>query len=110
MHVGSKRSMKIGVLGAGITGSTLAIRLANLGYPVDLIDRQPFPMTEASLFNEGKLHLGYVYAADRTKKTAARVAEGSLSFMDILSSELSVATEQFSLSRPVYYGVQHDSL
>ncbi|MCH2076547.1 MAG: FAD-dependent oxidoreductase [Rhodobacteraceae bacterium] len=102
--------MKIGVLGAGSAGSMIAIRLANLGYQVDLIDRQPFPITEASLHNEGKLHFGYVYAADTTKKTAMGVAEGSLSFLDTLSKELEVPSATFSKSQPFYYGVPHDSL
>ena len=102
--------MKIAVLGAGITGSMIAIRLANLGYHAVLFDRQPFPITEASLHNEGKLHFGYVYGADLTKRTAASVAEGSLGFADILSKELAVPNDEFTLSQPFYYGVPHDSL
>jgi glycine/D-amino acid oxidase-like deaminating enzyme len=54
----------VGVLGAGIMGCCLALELAQRGRRVDLLDLAPAPMTGASLHNEGKLHLGFVYAKD----------------------------------------------
>ena len=44
----------------------MALELARHGVEVDLFDRPTRPMTGASGHNEGKLHLGYVYANDPT--------------------------------------------
>lgn len=40
-------------------------------------------MMEASCHNEGKQHLGYVYAADPRQDMHRRLAAGSLQFQDI---------------------------
>ena len=49
-------------------GCCLALDLVQKGYEVDLIDAAETPMTGASLNNEGKIHLGFVYASDPPKK------------------------------------------
>ena len=56
--------MHIAILGAGLAGCSASLNLANKGIKVTLFDRLPLPMSAASLHNEGKLHLGYVYAED----------------------------------------------
>ncbi|SFR99290.1 Glycine/D-amino acid oxidase [Microbacterium sp. cf046] len=73
---------RVAVLGAGIMGSSLAIDLARRGVDVTLIDREAAPMQAASRWNEGKIHLGYLYAADPTTATAEHILPGSLRFAD----------------------------
>ncbi|MCD2444192.1 FAD-binding oxidoreductase [Agromyces sp. SYSU K20354] len=68
------------VLGAGIMGSALAINLARRGLDVTLFDREAAPMAATSRWNEGKIHLGYLYGADPTTATAEHILPGGLLF------------------------------
>ncbi|WP_438855493.1 NAD(P)/FAD-dependent oxidoreductase [Agromyces sp. M3QZ16-3] len=70
------------MLGAGIMGSATAIELARRGLDVTLIDREPAPMSATSRWNEGKIHLGFLYGADPTTATAEHILPGSLAFGD----------------------------
>jgi glycine/D-amino acid oxidase-like deaminating enzyme len=70
------------VLGAGIMGSAVAIELARRGLDVTLIDREAAPMAATSRWNEGKIHLGYLYGADPTTATAQHILPGSLQFAE----------------------------
>jgi glycine/D-amino acid oxidase-like deaminating enzyme len=103
------RGGRVAVLGAGIAGCITALELARQGHDVDLIDNGKIPMSQASLHNEGKLHLGYVYAADKSGPTCERMIEGALSFLPILSQITGVPASSFAQSKPFLYGVPHDS-
>ena len=70
----------VAVLGAGIMGSATALFLARHGARVALFDAADCPFSGASRWNEGKIHLGYLYAADPTLETARRVLPGGLAF------------------------------
>ena len=70
----------IAVLGAGLQGTCVALELAARGRRVDLYDRQSACLTGASLANEGKIHLGYVYANDASRRTARAMTRGALCF------------------------------
>lgn len=72
--------MRIAVLGAGIMGSSLALALARGGAQVSLFDAASEPFAGASRWNEGKIHLGFLYAADPTLATARHLLTGGLSF------------------------------
>ncbi|MGR0220583.1 FAD-dependent oxidoreductase [Agromyces sp. ZXT2-6] len=72
------------VLGAGIMGAATAIHLARRGVDVTVYDREPAPMMAASRWNEGKIHLGYIYGADPTLATARHLLTGGLQFADRL--------------------------
>jgi glycine/D-amino acid oxidase-like deaminating enzyme len=72
--------MRVAVLGAGIMGCSAALCLAQRGARVSLLDAAPQPCTGASRWNEGKIHLGYLYAADPSLATARRVLDGGLAF------------------------------
>ncbi|MEM6528606.1 MAG: FAD-dependent oxidoreductase [Chloroflexota bacterium] len=100
---------EVAVLGAGIMGCCLALELAQRGQRVDLIDLAPTPMTGASLHNEGKLHMGFVYAKDPLKKTYSLMLRGSLSFSKIIERLTGHGTEHFQLSQPFHYFVPDDS-
>src|SRR5919199_4415476 len=73
---------RVAVLGAGIMGSATALHLARLGIAVTLFDRAQAPFRGASRWNEGKIHLGFVYAADPTLRTARVLLPGGLDFKD----------------------------
>ncbi len=70
----------VAVLGAGITGCATALFLARRGTRVTLFDAAAAPFTGASRWNEGKIHLGFLYAADPSLATARRVLPGGLAF------------------------------
>src|SRR5687768_1435269 len=68
------------VLGAGIMGCATALWLARRGDRVTLFDAADRPFAGASRWNEGKIHLGYLYAADPSLETARRLLPGGLAF------------------------------
>jgi len=78
------RANRVAVLGAGIMGASTALFLVRKGYEVTLVDAAAAPMAGASRWNEGKIHLGYVYAADPTLNTAKRLIPGGLAFGDLV--------------------------
>ncbi len=73
---------RVAVLGAGIMGCSVAIELARRGFEVTVFDRADAPMSAASRWNEGKIHLGYIYGADPTSATAQHLLPGGLLFAD----------------------------
>ena len=60
----------VAIVGAGLQGCCAAIAMAQAGWRVTLFEANPVLMDEASRWNEGKLHLGYVYAKDPSLRTA----------------------------------------
>ena len=71
---------RIAVLGAGIMGCSAALFLARRGLAVTLFDAAPAPFSAASRWNEGKIHLGFLYSGDASLRTAAHVLAGGLAF------------------------------
>ena len=100
--VRSSSHADIGIMGAGIMGCCLALELAQRGHRVDLIDLAPTPMTGASLHNEGKLHLGFVYANDPLKKTHGLMLRGSLTFSRIIERLTGYGADSFLPSEPFH--------
>jgi len=86
---------KIAVLGAGIMGSSVSLFLTRHRFDVTLIDAAPQPFRGASRWNEGKIHLGYLYGADETLATARKLIPGGLVFRTLLEDLLSssIATD-----------------
>ncbi|MEA2539869.1 MAG: hypothetical protein QOH35_1235 [Acidobacteriaceae bacterium] len=98
------------IAGAGLQGSCIALELARRGLPVLLLDQDPQPMNRASLRNEGKIHLGLIYAADPTFKTARLQLTGGLRFRRLLERWIGEAANQLSYSTPFTYLVARDSV
>jgi glycine/D-amino acid oxidase-like deaminating enzyme len=98
------------VLGAGLQGSGVALELARRGTPVVLVDRDPRPMNRASLRNEGKIHLGFIYANDGGFATARLQIEGALRFRSVVGGWLGSDDRWMRRSRPFHYVVARDSL
>jgi glycine/D-amino acid oxidase-like deaminating enzyme len=75
-----KKRPHVAVLGCGIMGSATALFLARRGARVSLFDASRRPFDGASRWNEGKIHLGYLYSADPSFETARRLLPGGLAF------------------------------
>ncbi|WP_144059334.1 FAD-dependent oxidoreductase [Rhodopirellula sp. SWK7] len=98
------------VIGAGLAGSCTALELARQGLKVALLDRDPTPMNRASRRNEGKIHLGLIYAADPTFATAELQLRGGLSFYPLLSRWIGDRVDSLETSSPFLYLVASDSI
>ena len=76
-----------------------------------LIDRDPLPLQRAARRNEGKIHLGLVYAGESDARTAALMLEGALSFGPIVRCWIGHdAWRRLAISTPYHYLVHRDSL
>jgi glycine/D-amino acid oxidase-like deaminating enzyme len=98
------------VLGAGIQGVCAALALAGRGCPVTLIDEAPVPMSRASFVNEGKIHLGHVYANDPTFETPRLMLHAAMSFAPLLERFTGASMDWPALrASPFQYLVASDS-
>jgi len=69
--------MKIAVIGAGIFGSTVAIKLSDKGFKVDLFEKEPDILQAASGINQYRLHRGYHYPRSTKTALSSKLAEAS---------------------------------
>src|SRR3954454_20159984 len=99
--------MRVGILGGGLQGCCVALSLAERGIGVTLFDRNDELLSRAAVANEGKIHLGYMYANDPSHSTARMMMQGALAFAPFFSRHLGV--DCFSISRPAVYVVHRDS-
>jgi glycine/D-amino acid oxidase-like deaminating enzyme len=74
------RARSVAVLGAGIMGCSTALYLARRGIDVVVFDQETAPFSGASRWNEGKIHLGYLYSAAPSMQTARLILPGGLAF------------------------------
>ena len=100
----------VAVLGAGLQGAGIALELALRGVRVALVDQDPRAFNRASLRNEGKIHLGFIYANDRSMKTAFLQLEGALQFRRVLARWTGPGDDWLVQSTPFHYLVAHDSV
>lgn len=100
---------RIGVLGGGIQGSCIALALAQNGCRVVLFEREATCLTGASGNSEGKIHLGFVYGQDPSRRSGKMMARGGLSFAPLLKRWL--GDDKFlTTSDPFRYAVMRDSI
>jgi glycine/D-amino acid oxidase-like deaminating enzyme len=100
----------IAIIGAGLTGCCAALELARRGHRVTLIEQDALPMNRASLRNEGKIHLGLIYANDPTLATARLQLRAALRFRPLLERWLGARMARIGVSTPFDYLVARDSL
>jgi hypothetical protein len=99
------------VLGAGIQGICVALALRCRGYLVTVIDQMPDLMLRTSLRNEGKIHLGFVYANDPSFQTSALLLNAALQFGPLLEDWLGMSIDWAKLtSSPFLYLIARDSM
>ena len=105
--------MTIAVLGGGLQGCCVALALADRGESVVLFERDAALLSRTAIANEGKIHLGWMYAADPSLATARMMIEGALAFAPFLSRHLGLPAERIATSMPAAYAVhrgsQHDA-
>jgi hypothetical protein len=102
--------LRVAVIGAGIQGVGIALELSRRGASVDLIEKRDACLTRASLHNEGKIHLGFIYANDRSLATARLMMDCALQFEPILTDWLEAPLPDGLVSSPFDYVVHRDSL
>lgn len=99
------------VLGAGLQGVAAAFALAAAGHRATLVDRAPEALTRASLRNEGKIHLGFVYAHDTSDRTAALMLDGALAFAPLMDEWMGAPLPWERLAAmPFSYGILRESI
>jgi len=76
----------VAILGAGIMGSSTALFLARRGAAVTLFDAAPAPFSCASRWNEGKIHLGFLYSSPVMKSEFTQFACGATMITSIAVS------------------------
>ena len=98
------------VLGAGLQGGGVALELARRGLDVTVVEQDEIACNRASLRNEGKIHIGFIYANDPTRATAFLQLDGALRFRSIVGGWLGRDDEWLRLSTPFHYLVARDSV
>src|SRR6187551_2219154 len=101
---------RVAILGAGIMGASLALFLARRGFDVCLFDRESAPLAGASRWNEGKVHLGYLYAADPSLKTARALLPGGLAFKRLTEELIGMPLGPVTTAEDDIYLVHRDSI
>lgn len=101
---------RVAVLGAGIMGTSTALFLARHGARVVVVDAAARPMDRASRWNEGKIHLGYLYAGDPSLETARRVLPGGLTFKPLVESLISASIDAVVTAHDDTFLVHRDSV
>lgn len=102
-------SKTIAILGAGIQGTCAALALAARGCRVELFDQAPQAVTQASLWNEGKIHLGLLYARDSSNRTTDIMLHGALAFDTALQRLTGRSRPADLLSSPFRYVIHRTS-
>lgn len=105
----SSRHSHVAVLGGGMQGCCIALALAERGARVTLYDRNDALMTQAAVVNEGRMHLGYIYAADASLATARMMIRGGLAFAPFIERHVGLSPEDLAASRPTTYVVHRDT-
>ena len=100
---------KIAILGAGGMGVCTALELAQRGYNIDLYEEHHLPLRKASYANEGKVHVGFIYAMDKSFHTAYQMLVGAVHFTEYLKRWVEIKPEEM-ISTPFYYLVHKGSL
>jgi len=90
-------------------GCCAALALAARGAEVVLYERAERLLTRAAVANEGKIHLGYMYANDPGLATARMMVRGAFDFAPFLSRHLGIDPADIPVSAPATYVVHRDS-
>ena len=101
--------MQVAIVGGGLQGCTIALALAERGARVSLYDLNKWLLSRTAIANEGKVHLGYMYANDQSMATARMMVQGALAFAPFFERHLGLSAERMAVSAPATYVVHRDS-
>ncbi|RVA58697.1 FAD-binding oxidoreductase [Mesorhizobium sp. M7A.F.Ca.US.001.01.1.1] len=101
--------MRVAILGGGLQGCCAALALGERGMDVVLFDRNDAILSRTAVANEGKIHLGYMYAGDPSLSTARIMMKGALAFAPFMHRHLGIETHALATSVPAAYVVHRDS-
>jgi glycine/D-amino acid oxidase-like deaminating enzyme len=101
--------MTVAILGGGLQGCCIALALADRGHSVVVFERNSSILSRTAVANEGKIHLGWMYAADPSLATARMMIEGALAFAPFLCRYLGLEVQKMAISAPAAYVVHRDS-
>ncbi len=71
------RTIRVAVIGGGIFGVTIAVRLASKGYLVDLFEEKSELLQCASGINQHRFHRGYHYPRSVETARQAKCSEAA---------------------------------
>ena len=100
----------VAVLGGGIMGACTALYLARHGCRVVVFEETGAHLSAASRWNEGKIHLGFLYAADPSLETARKLIPGGLLFQHLIEDLLSGSIESITTDHDDAYLVHRNSV
>lgn len=98
------------MLGGGIAGVCTALALADEGIETDVYEQDAALLSRASYWNEGKIHLGFVYAQDGSRRSARMMLQGALHFRPMITRWMEEAAFDRALSTPFVYAVHRDTM
>lgn len=104
------KARSVAVLGAGIMGTSTALYLARQGARVVLFDEAAAPFSGASRWNEGKIHLGYLYCAAGTFDTARLMLPGGLAFKGLVEDLVGRSIAPATAEEDDIYLIHRDSV
>jgi hypothetical protein len=100
---------RVAIIGGGLVGTCTALELSDRGYKVDIFEAHSELVCKASQHNEGKIHLGFIYALDLSLNTAHTMIEGAIQFVELLSRWIKFDIEDL-MSTPFHYCVHKGTL
>lgn len=101
---------RIAILGGGMFGVCAALELARAGQPVVLVDGAHDLLEGAGRWNEGKIHLGFLYGGDPSLSTATRLIPGGLEFADVVERLIEQDIGEFATVEDDLFLVHRDSV
>ena len=87
-----KIKKKIAIVGAGLFGCTIALILSKK-FDIDLYERKPDILNEASMCNQFRFHLGFHYP--RSQKTVNEIKRSNKHFINFYGSDIFGRTKNF---------------
>ncbi|MEP3653430.1 MAG: FAD-dependent oxidoreductase [Litorimonas sp.] len=100
----------VAVLGGGIMGVMTALFLARRGMRVSIFDQQSVILNGASRWNEGKIHLGYLYSGDGSGNSARSMLGAGIAFRPLIESQIERSMRSHITKNPDHYIVHKKSV
>ena len=104
------KDVRIAILGGGMLGTCTALELARRRRRSTLFEGQSSLLQRASRWNEGKIHLGFLYAGDPTLRTAQRLIPGGLAFAGLVGRLIQRSLDAFVTVEDDIYLVHRESI